>query len=94
MNGRETAIGVLVGSWKQLVASRDMMEVEMIESLHEQLQGGIQAWDMCDLELEEHPDLAPMLGYDMDDMTSGQVNEWRGIVTEAVRRYLKEVGAE
>lgn len=87
---REKAIQRLLENWRSLVDNGDFSAEEMIESLTEQVEHTSQGWDCSTEDLEEDPELAEMLGYDIDSMTDDQWNEWQEIVTEAAKIYLGE----
>lgn len=87
---RQQIINKLVEIWRQMIEDGEFDAEEMRQSLEEQAYGGCQGWDNSLEELECHPELGEMLGYD-EDLTDEQFDQWQEIVIEAARRYLDEV---
>lgn len=87
---REQAIERLIADWSELVASGEIDAEELRNSLTEQAECNCQGWDSSMEDLEGDPELANIMGYNIDDMTDEQVDEWTQIVTEAARRYLNK----
>lgn len=83
---KEKAIEKLIANWERLVAEGDMEPEAMAESLRDQVSGYM---DLSAEDLEGDPELAEMMGYNIDDMTDEQVDEWKEVVEEAAKRYLK-----
>lgn len=84
---RNTAKQTLTANWTDLVKGGDWSAEEMWYSLTEQAEGA------CDMSLEElTPDLAALLGWDIDALTEEQEGEWSDLVTEAAIEWLE--GAE
>lgn len=85
---REKVIGRLISNWKDLVDTGAFTEEDMLSSLEMQVEHSGQGWDMSLEDLEADPGMAEMMGYDIDNMTDEQVDEWREVVEEAAERYL------
>lgn len=82
-NPRTQAKEILTANWQDLITSGDMTAEEMAESLQDQISG------MLDLSADELTSgLADLMGWDIDDMTEDQLNEWQGIVDETAREWL------
>lgn len=86
---REKAIARLIEDWRSLISDGWLPE-DVNGSLREQVEQNVQGWDSSMEDLEADPSLGDIMGYDIDDMTDEQVDEWCDIVTEAARRYLEE----
>lgn len=91
------AIEALVEAWDAVVDSGDMSEIEMAESLTDQVEGGAQGWDMSVEDAEDHPEIAAMIGLDpeADPETDEEMERWEAaaeawgrVVGEAARRWL------
>ena len=87
---REKAIEKLISNWKGLVENGEFEPEEMRESLWEQANHAGQGWDSSFEEFESDPELLDIMGYDLDEMTDEQDDEWVEIVTEAAKRYLEK----
>ena len=85
-NRKEEAIKALIANWKELVKNGEFSAKEMRESLMEQINADCQGWDSSEEDLTE--EIARILGYDIEDMTDEQLDEWEGIVSEAAKRYV------
>lgn len=85
---REKVIERLISNWKDLVDTGAFTEEDLHNSLEMQVEHSGQGWDMSLEDLEADPEMAEMMGYDIDNMTDEQVDEWQEIVKEAASRYL------
>lgn len=91
----EAAAG-LVTAWDALVAEGDMDEAEMAETLVEQLDGSTQGWDGSVEDAEAHPELAALVGLDLEadpedpDEMEDRWEAWGRVVAEAARRWLAD----
>lgn len=97
----QKAIEALVEAWDLDVLHGEIDEAEMAESLTLQVEGGEQGWDMSAEDAETHPDIALMIGLQIDpyteveDPTDEDMAEadrlweaWGRVVGEAARRWL------
>ena len=97
------AIEALVEAWDLDVLHGEIDEIEMAQSLIEQIEGGRQGWDMSAEDAETHPDIALMIGLQIDpyteveDPTDEDIAEadrlweaWGRVVGEAARRWLAD----
>lgn len=87
----EKAIERLISNWKQLVNNGDFSYEEMRESLTVQVERSCQGWDSSLEELDSDPELYEMMGYDEDELTDEQMDEWTEVVCRAAQKYLEEV---
>ena len=83
----EMAIAILVERWAELVESGEFTQEEMVKSLNEQIDANSQGWDASAEELDE--ELIEVMGYDEDEITDEQLEDWLAVVQEAARRYLE-----
>lgn len=83
MTHTTTAKETLKANWNELIATGDMTAEEMAESLQNQISG----WE--DLSADElTPQMAEILGWDIEDITDEQTEEWREIVNETAKEWL------
>lgn len=90
----QKAIEALTKAWDAVVDSGDISEIEMAESLTDQVEGGTQGWDMSIEDAEDHPEIAAMIGLDPEadpedpDEMEDLWEAWGRVVGEAARRWL------
>ena len=82
---KNKAIKKLVSNWEKLVNEGDMTLEAMIESLEDQISGYL---DLSAEDLEGDSELAEIMGYDIDNMTDSQIDEWYEIVNEAAIKFM------
>lgn len=84
------AVAGLVAAWDALVAEGGMDEAELAETLVEQLDGSTQGWDGSMEDAEEHPELAALVGLDLEDPDEQEDawEAWGRVVAEAARQWL------
>lgn len=87
------AVNMLAKAWDTMVGNMagDMDEIEMAQSLINQIEGGCQGWDMSVEDAEDHPEIAALVGLDMDADPDEQEDAWEAwgrVVGEAARRWL------
>ena len=87
MANREMAKARMREAWTELVACGEWSEDQMVDSLHDQIDG------YCDMACEELTDeMAVLMGWDIDDLSDDQLDEWESIVNEACTEWLNERG--
>lgn len=98
----DMAISALVEAWETMVDDGEMDEIEMAQSLIEQVEGTRQGWDMSAEDAECHPEIAAMIGLQIDPYTHHEPTDeemaeadmlweaWGRVVGEAARRWLAD----
>ena len=85
MDNRSKVKALMMAGWNGMVAGGLLTYDELTDSLLDQV---LDAYDMSTDELDE--ELAKMLGWDINNITMDQYEEWKSIVREAAREYLEQ----
>ena len=85
MDTRERVKAELMAGWNGMIMGGMLTYDELTDSLLDQVTG---TEDMSADELDA--DLAKLMGWDYDNITTDQYIEWRKIVNEAAREYLEQ----
>ena len=85
MNNIDKVKALMMAGWNGMIAGGMLTYDELADSLQDQV---LDAYDMSADELDA--EIANLLGWDIDNMTMDQWNEWKSIVREIAREYLEQ----